>query len=514
MTSTTLHRSTQPLAGGAASTAILAVSAVGMIAVLLWFYSSFYSLHQDLAGSALSGRLAVTLGESFDEYSLYFPPAERAWFSLAARLSDITGLGLDLTLVTMISAAIVFSTGLAWHIRRVTVGASPVFFLVSLAVLVVVPILFKNIFGLREHMVALGLWPYLVLRISDPDARQIGWKTRAVLGLWMGTTLLLKYLYAIVVMFVEVVDALIQRRPLLLFRIENLLSGSIVALYLFFWLVIDPSQREAIGAVVSAIDANLASQQTSAIQAALNLMLALYFLLLARMFNVPPRVSLIGLALVTGTIIAAWIQARWYTHHLFPVTMAYGAWWWMVSRDVKPWAHLVAALFIGTPVIGEHRKTALYQGAVNELELAFSEAGLKVEGKRVGVLIMHPTPYSQVLTSAGAVRWNTSMNNAYVAAELKYFDLPENADIPPPPIKLEDPGRQMLHDDMLRLWEDMPPDALIIDKSTNWPLRHIKVDFLQVFSEDERFQAILARYELVLVHEGKDLDFRYYVRAE
>ena len=48
-----------------------------------------------------------------------------------------------------------------------------------------------------------------------------------------------------------------------------------------------------------------------------------------------------------------------------------------------------------------------------------------------------------------------------------------NTTTPPPPVRLRDPGRRIPHEEMLRLWEDMPPDVLILDHSTRWPLRYI-----------------------------------------
>ena len=71
----------------------------------------------------------------------------------------------------------------------------------------------------------------------------------------------------------------------------------------------------------------------------------------------------------------------------------------------------------------------------------------------------------------------------------------------------------MLHEEMLRLWEDMPPDVLILDHSYRWPLRYVDVKWTHVFSEDERFNAILKRYRPVFSHDGKRLEFTYYVRA-
>jgi hypothetical protein len=496
------------------SMGLYALVAGGLIAGLLLFYKSVYSVHQDLAGSALSGRLSVQLGESFPNYSIYFPPAERAWFSVAARLSDWSGLRLDLVVVSMTSVLLLFSTGLAYRIRRATAGATPWFLLASLAVLTILPILFKNVFGLREHLIILGLWPYLVLRLSDPQGTLTGWRLRLLVGVWMGAMLLSKYLYSAAVLLVELADAVIQRRPALLLRIENVIAGTIVAIYLFFWLVLNPAQRAAIAAVVSAIDANLADPTTNLLQAANHILLAVFLLLASRIFQVPARITALGLALVAGAIIAAWAQERWYSHHLFPIALAYIGWWWMAGCRFSWWGHAAVAIYLLVPVTREYSNTAHYQESVDELDSAMIETGQSVATKRVGILTMHPSPYNQHLAAHGGVRWNASMNNAYVAAELKPYDTPDNARTPPPPVKLQDPGRRLLHDEMLRLWEDMPPEILILDDSTNWPLRYIDVNWTRVFGNDPRFNAILRRYRPVLMHKGKKLRFKYYVRED
>ena len=142
------------------------------------------------------------------------------------------------------------------------------------------------------------------------------------------------------------------------------------------------------------------------------------------------------------------------------------------------------------------------------------ESGLSIAGKRVGLLTMHPSPFNQYLAMHGGTRWISSMNNSYVASELKPFDLPENAGKTAPPVKLDDPGIQMLHDLMLRLWEDRPPDVLILDESTSWPLQHVNVEWKQAFAEDERLQTILAQYRPVHTYSGDMVAFTYYERAE
>ena len=494
--------------------ALFAATTTFLFGGLLLFYGLRYPLHHDLAGSVLSGRLAVALGDSYREYSVYFPPAERVWYSLATRLSDLTGLRLDLAIVAMTGAMVMIGAGLAYRIRQATVGASPIFLVMSVALLVLLPILFKNVFGLREHIVALGLWPYLVLRVSDPGGTRIGWRMRATLGLWMGATLLLKYLYAIVVLLVEVTDAFVQRRPSLLFRTENLVAGGVVAVYLFCWLVLDSSQRTAIGAMFSAIDANLADPAANLAMVAQNLGYAAVFLAILIASQVPRRLMAIGLAVVIGSVIVAWSQERWYTHHLFPIILAYGLWWWTASGYFRWWSHAVVALGLSYPLISQSLSTLHYRKQVAEVDQALSERGQSVNGKRVGMLNMHPSPFNQYLASHGAIRWNPLMNNAYVAAELQSFDKKANATKLPPPVKLDDPGRWMLHDQMLRLWEDKPPDVMILDHSSSWPLRYIDVDWVHEFSKDPRFSAVLSHYRPVLTHKGKRVSFTYYVRAE
>lgn len=501
-------------AGNLASSGLYLIAAGALLAALIAFYAHVYSPHQDLAGTALSAQLAVALGDRFSDYSLYFPPAEHAWFGLGVQLSNLTGLRLDLSVIALTGIAVLFSTTLAYRIRKQTVGATPWFLVLSIAALVILPILYKNMFGLREHMVALGLWPYLVLRLSDPDGDKIGWKMRAVVGIWLGATLTLKYLYAIIVLLIELGDAALKRSPMPLFRIENLIAGSIVALYIFAWLILDPAQREAMGAVVSAIDANLASPTQSLKVAAIHGALALFYLALAYFYKLPVRTSVIGLALVAGAIIAAWIQSRWYTHHLFPITLAYMAWLWMIHREVKLlWIVALCVLFV-RPVAGEFRSTAPYQISVNELTEAMERSGQSVDGKRVGLLAMHPSPFNQYLASHGGVRWNTSMNNSYVASELLPLDKAENEGLVAGAVTIADPGRALLHDSMLVLWEDAPPDVLILDQSTSWPLRHVEVEWERVFAEDARFQAILSQYRPVFEHEGEWVEFRYFVRKD
>ncbi|MFL6733457.1 MAG: hypothetical protein ACJ8EY_02035, partial [Sphingomicrobium sp.] len=56
-----------------ALTGIALQAAVGICVLtgLLLFYGSYYSIHQDLAGGVLTGRLALALGDSFPNYCIY-----------------------------------------------------------------------------------------------------------------------------------------------------------------------------------------------------------------------------------------------------------------------------------------------------------------------------------------------------------------------------------------------------------------------------------------------------------
>ena len=501
--------------GRSSFAAILGLHASVVLCVsagLIFFYGFYYPVHQDLAGSALSGRLAVTLGDAFREYAIYFPPVEKIWFSISARLSDFTGLRLDIAVVVMTSAAILFGAGLAYRIRHAAVGTSPAFLILSVAVLVIVPVLFKNIFGLREHIVVAGLWPYLVLRISDPDGSRIGWRLRAILGLWMGATLLFKYLYSVVVILVELTDALIQRRFVSLLRIENIATGAVVFLYLFFWLGIDPAQRAVIAAMLSAIDAALLDPFQNWLKAGQNLFFAIILLVASRIFGLSMRDTALACAVTLGAVIVAWTQQRWFSHHLFPITMAYILWWWLGARSFRWWFHAVVALFILVTVAQQYLPTRKYHDRLTELKQALGRNKLSVAGKKVALLNAHPSPYNEYLASHNGLRWTPLMNNAYVGAELERFDSAENVGKILPPVTLANPGRKMLHGQMLQLWEESPPDVLIFDRRARWPLRHISIDWKQAFSKDPRFNAILKQYRPVLVYNGNHISFEYYVR--
>lgn len=467
---------------------------IGLIAIPQLLYGSVNSVHQDVAGSALSGLLATTLGDAFSLYSIYFPPVERTWFASAAWLSGQTGLRLDLAVALMTSAAVMISTSMAFYLRRTTVGATPLFLVLPAVILLILPILFKNIFGLREHLVVLGLWPYLVLRQSDPEDQKVGWKIKLVLGTWLGAMLLFKYLYAILVLLLELADAALKRRYSSLFRLDNLVSGGVVTLYLFSWLILNPSQIEAIGMLKSAIDANLVDARSSIINILLRLPLAVYFIAAARIWKWPLRETLFGFTLLISALIVPAIQGRWYSHHVFPITMAFFAWWWMLGRQMQWWGHLATALLIAMPVISQYRSSASYQADLKEIAAAMDEAGISVRGKRIGMLSVHPSPYNEYFVLHGAMRWNASMNNSYVASALQDFDTEDHRGQFAPPLDLVEPGHRYLHDEMLRLWEDLPPDAMILDNRKTWPLRFAKFDWLQVFSEDERFQAVMAQY--------------------
>lgn len=133
----------------------------------------------------------------------------------------------------------------------------------------------------------------------------MGWRTRAVVGLWLGAALLLKYLYSIVVLLVELADAAIQRRPASLVRIENVIAGGIVAIYLFFWLIVDPTQRAGINVMLSAIDGNLKPPFANLLLAAQQLAPALVFLMFARILRLPLRTAVLGLAMVAGGIVVS-----------------------------------------------------------------------------------------------------------------------------------------------------------------------------------------------------------------
>lgn len=489
--------------------------AAGILFVaVIAFYTFQYTIHQDLAGNILSGKLVLKLGEQYELYSIYFPPAEKFWFSTAARLQDVSGFRSDYVVLGMTYCAILFSSSFAYFIRKKTVGATPWFFITSLIALVVLPILFKNLFGLREHMVALGLWPYLVYRVSDPTGTIIDRKWRIVLGCWIGLTLLFKYFYALAIFLVELADALIQRRASIVFRIENLVSATIVVGYLFIWLILNPENLSTISMMKNAIGANIITPKLNAYYIGLSLFSAVPLLITGAIYKIKNRHLAICFALLVASILVASIQGRWYSHHHFPVILASIFTFWIIGRKTPQIIVTCISFLLINPIYKELTKLTSVQSKIASLEESLENNSAKFDSKRVALLSAHPSPFNEIIAKQGGDRWTALMNMSYITSELKEADIKENNGIVAAPIESFSQGREILHDKTMSLWEDFPPDVIIMDQSTNWPLEHLKINWTHLFSNNDRFLKIMKNYKLSYSHKEHRLAYDYYVRKQ
>ncbi|CAN0599349.1 unnamed protein product, partial [Ectocarpus sp. 12 AP-2014] len=240
----------------------------------------------------------------------------------------------------------------------------------------------------------------------------------------------------------------------------------------------------------------------------------LLFLGLGWLFGVSWRTLWIGLAVVTGAIIVAWFQGRWYSHHRFPITIGLLAWLWLMERKIPKWTQLTLLVFFAITLFWEYKKTSKLQVGTASLSAALQAQNIDLAGKRVGLLTQHPSPYNEIIAAEGGFRWAPYANIAYVSTALKPLDIPQNDQMIAPPMQFNDPGWVMLHGSLISLWEDHPPDVLIFDRTRSWPLRYLVIDWRHVLSGDPRFNAILDHYELVVSHDGENVDFEYYVRTD
>lgn len=489
-------------------------SAILILLAVMFFYTYQYIVHHDLAGGLLSGKLAFKLGDEHDLYSIYFPPAERVWFTFAAKINDITGWRLDLVVVGMTYFTALFSAEFAYQIRKKTVGATPTFFIVSLTVLILAPILFKNVFGLREHLVALGIWPYLVYRLSDPSGTKISTSWRVILGFWVGWALLFKYFYAIVILLIELADALIHRRISTLFRIENMIAGTIVTLYLLFWLVLNMENYNAILQVKGALSANLIGLKANVLHTISKLTFAAPLLIAAWYYKASNRNLILVTSLLVAVLAVAALQARWYSHHHFPILLVNTVLLWLIARNAPKLITISIGVFLIISLNYEIQNSIFNQSRIKVLEKEFQENHIDLKNKRVAILVAHPSPFNQIIAKQGGLRWNAVVNIAHVAAELEPYDTAENNGRSTPAISFSNEGGKIMHEKMLDLWEDFPPDVIIMDQSTSWPLQHLKIKWMEVFANDNRFLNIVKNYQLSHSYNENHLSYDYYVRKK
>jgi len=481
-----------------------------LLSVLIWFYTNQSTIHHDLAGNILAGKLAVELGDAYALYSIYFPPAEKLWFSMVEWLHMLTGWRSDHIIISMTTLVVFFSAELAYIIRKKTVGSTLWFLIGSTIALVMLPILFKNVFGLREHLVALGLWPYLIYRISDPTGTKLNLSLRILIGLWLGWALLFKYLYAIVVFLVELTDAIIQRRVSILFRIENLISGTIISGYLFIWLILQPENHTAISVMKNAIGGNIIPLETNAYHIALYSVFTLPLLAAGFLYKVNNRQLAINIALTMATILVAAIQARWYAHHYFLIIMANIILLWIINVNTPKIIAGFICIFFTISIYTEFKNSDFNQGKLSQLTKSFEQNNIDLNEKRIALLTAYPSPFNEMIVKQGGIRWTTLVNMAYVTTELKKYDVPENTNTLAPRITEFTEGRAMFQDKTLSLWESQLPDVIIMDHSTSWPLEYIHINWQHLFSKDKRFNAILNNYELSHSQNSEGLNYEYY----
>ena len=493
------------------NTIILGVTCAVFAAVLAFYHTTYY-LHQDLAAGVLGAAVAMEVGADFAKYNVFIPPIEKVWYMLANLINNGTNIGSDLSIVLQTLVVAFVSASLGYAVRRATHGASVWFFVLPLLIGLAFPIFYKNMFGLREHVMIMGLWPYLVLRAGHENSDRIGLPLRIAVGLWLGCTLIFKFYYSLVVFLVEVADAVLSRRFMALFRIENLISGGMVFIYLLIWLGFDAGQRANMVALRDAMEANLSDQSASLIKALIYFAFAAAFWMFAHLQKTDARRNAIGLAAVVGAILAAWVQQRWYEHHVFPILVCFMAWWWLVGPRLSKATHVAVFVALAVPSYGKFQRTFLYQIAANRTDAALRQQGIDLAGKRVGVLHQHPSPFSEVLIAQGALRWSLHANVSYVNGRLLPFDTPDMRGAAVPQLVYDDPLSQVFHDPLMTFWTDFPPDVLILDATNQWPLKHITYQWDDVFARDLQFQEVFANYTLVFENERPFSNFAYYVR--
>jgi hypothetical protein len=333
---------------------------------------------------------------------------------------------------------------------------------------------------------------------------------RSGVGTWLGFFLLFKPFYSVVVLLVELVHAIHRRKPGDLFRVENVVAGGIVALYALLWLGLDPARVDSIVLYKATIVANEVNAAQSLKMIAFWLLPALLLMLIALRKGGNLGEQLVVSGVLIGTILVAWLQQRWYTHHVFPIAMAYVFWWLIIRHRWPLYGHVFVAAALLYVFFGEFRQVRLYQGQVQTLNEALRVGNISLAGKRVGVFSHHPTPYNEVLLNNGALRWTPTMNITYVTAEYFANDIAANYGKPLPPIPFTLEGARLLHGQLMQLWADHPPDYLILDETHMWPLKHIIVRWQDAFADDSAFTDIFSRYRLILDHDGESLRFKLY----
>lgn len=471
---------------------------------VLWIVPDLIPLHHDLAGMINEAGFIIREPDVESKYGIPHIPVEHLFYGLPIYLATWTGIPeyrlivlqcfLVIQLCTLLTCWVIYRGGLVKSKVLAVIWVLGIY-----SVIYALPLIFnaRNIFSLREHLFIAFILPYLMLlcaRLSDFTPSK---SLTISAGIFGGIGIIFKPVYVFLFVIVEVVYLIRSKRIYSFIRLEALVIISIGSCYLLYWFFYT-NYFVQIKYIVSSVQGYLNPQSallaTEFYQASPAIILLIHILFRRKEVNKKSNSvfnhAIIIFSACLGAIFVSHLQQRGFSHHAYPITVFTIifalAVWPVISKKV------LTIFMIFSVFIILNRVNLKLQMVVNQ---ASQSIGSIIEGKTIAVISPHLRPYHTAILKNGA-KWQFPIKNlTYLATEYKRFDQP-NHDIKYIPVTNFSVNGQYLHQSVIKSLEDYPPNFIIVDTSTQWPMNYIQVNYLEALKMDEKFQSIWKNYLL------------------
>ncbi len=481
--------------------------------VVLWMIPDLIPLHHDLAGMVNEAGFTIREPQIVSKYGSPLIPMEQFFYGLPVYLSTwinipvYQGIVLQCFLVLQLGALLT-----CWIIYKGGLSKSRVQTLIWIAgiygINFLLPLAYRsrNIFGLREHLFVALILPFLMLLCARLSGFHPGRLLAAMVGIVAGLAIIFKPVYVLLFLFVETVFLVYNRRLFAFARIETLFIVLVGSGYLFYWFFYTEyfiRIKNLISAVQGYLVPQLALIATEFFYLAPAIVLLVHILFrrkaITQQDNTAIQKTVILFSACISSALVLQLQQRGYSHHSFPIAVFVIVFalsiWHVLSKKILT----IFLIFCTYSIL--HEVNLKFQLIGNQ---AGRSIGTIIQNKTVAAISPHLRPFHTAILKNGA-KWQFPVRNmAYLATEYKRFDVPDS-DFNYIPIESFSESGRFIHQQVIGMLEDYPPDFIIVDTSTQWPLKYIQVNYLEALKMDEKFQLIWRNYQLLhasCVQEG------------
>lgn len=486
---------------------VLIVALSSGAACLVFTVPSLIPIHQDVAGLMNQAWFFLSEPAFAQQYSSPMIPFEFWFYGACGWLAQLMEMSPS---KLIFSVTMALALGSYWCSLKLCVDGNLAQSKVQLRVWIVglflvyfiIPLNVNNLYGIREHLFVLLVFPYIILVLARISGCIPTTKFAVLIGVVAAVGYCAKPFYGLVFVGIEVAYVLCVGRLFAVVRAEAVTASLLGVVYLLVWIFGYSEYFDQLQDAISNVGVFLKDTDTLILRAllysipVLAILVSVLFLPVSAKSLDPTllkRTVLLSVVVVMIIVVAS-IQQRWYWHHYYPVAGACAVLMAAVVNVRKLLMPIVLSSFFLLIVLRPGFQAAVSN--YSKVVVAQAQLGPVIAGATVGVITPHPAPYSQVVLETQALWRFPFVNMAYLATEYSQFDQPNMSIRYLSPAEMSLSG-QLAHRKVVSLFVQSPPEYAIVDKTPRYPFQHVFLDQLKALRMDAEFEKAWEQYDLV-----------------